>query len=195
MQATKLDKQLRFLREIDRRKSVVRQSPLLDKSRKENSAEHSWHLALYALVLNEYASESVNTNRVIQMLLLHDVVEIDVGESQWIKPSLKLNPVETAFLNEAAAQADMSVSAFIRMALRSQMTKMAILNNDEVTALYQSNFQLLRIGRNLNQIARALNAQESAELTSQKIEDVQSLINEHTDKVRDLITSNQERLQ
>ena len=124
-----------------------------------------------------------------------DQEELSQAESQWIKPSLKLNPVETAFLNEAAAQADMSVSAFIRMALRSQMTKMAILNNDEVTALYQSNFQLLRIGRNLNQIARALNAQESAEVTSQKLEDVQSLINEHTDKVRDLITSNQERLQ
>ncbi len=124
-----------------------------------------------------------------------DQVELSQAESQWIKPSLKLNPVETAFLNEAAAQADMSVSAFIRMALRSQMTKMAILNNDEVTALYQSNFQLLRIGRNLNQIARAHNAQESVEVTSQKIEDVESLINDHTDKVRDLITSNQERLQ
>jgi putative hydrolase of HD superfamily len=75
-----LEKQLNFLREIDRLKAVVRQSPLLDKSRKENSAEHSWHLAMYALLLNEYAYATVNTNRVIQMLLLHDVVEIDVGD-------------------------------------------------------------------------------------------------------------------
>jgi putative hydrolases of HD superfamily len=80
MQNTALEKQLRFLREIDRLKTVVRQSPLLDKSRKENSAEHSWHLAMYALLLSEYASGSVDTNRVIQMLLLHDVVEIDVGD-------------------------------------------------------------------------------------------------------------------
>lgn len=80
MQTTSLEKQLNFLREIDRLKTVVRQSQLLDKSRKENSAEHSWHLAMYALLLNEYASGTVNTNRVIQMLLLHDIVEIDVGD-------------------------------------------------------------------------------------------------------------------
>lgn len=79
-QSTALEKQLAFLREVDRLKTVVRQSPLLDKSRKENSAEHSWHLAMYALVLNEYACGAVNTNRVMQMLLLHDIVEIDVGD-------------------------------------------------------------------------------------------------------------------
>jgi putative hydrolase of HD superfamily len=80
MQSTTLEGQLNFLREIDRLKTVVRQSPLLDKSRKENSAEHSWHLAMYALLLNEYASGPVDTNRVMRMLLLHDVVEIDVGD-------------------------------------------------------------------------------------------------------------------
>jgi putative hydrolase of HD superfamily len=80
MQSTALEKQLGFLREIDRLKTVVRQSPLLDRSRKENSAEHSWHLAMYALVLAEYASGAVNTGRVMKMLLLHDVVEIDAGD-------------------------------------------------------------------------------------------------------------------
>ena len=80
MQLTALDKKLSFLREIDQLKTVIRQSPLLNKSRKENSAEHSWHLAMYALILNEYSSGPVNTNRVIQMLLLHDIVEIDVGD-------------------------------------------------------------------------------------------------------------------
>ncbi|MFJ5284865.1 HD family hydrolase [Pseudomonas sp. NPDC088429] len=80
MHLTALETQLSFLRELDRLKTVTRQSPLLDKSRKENSAEHSWHLAMYAMVLNEYASGSVDTNRVIQMLLLHDIVEIDVGD-------------------------------------------------------------------------------------------------------------------
>lgn len=76
-----LAQQLDFLREIDGLKSVVRQSPLLDKSRKENSAEHSWHLAMYALLLPEYASGPIDVNRVIRMLLLHDIVEIDVGDT------------------------------------------------------------------------------------------------------------------
>ncbi|MEQ6291844.1 HD domain-containing protein [Vogesella sp. GCM10023246] len=80
MPLTALEQQLNFLREIDRLKTVTRQSPLLDQSRKENSAEHSWHLAMYALLLNEYACAAVNTNRVMQMLLLHDIVEIDVGD-------------------------------------------------------------------------------------------------------------------
>lgn len=80
MPPSPLESQLAFLREIDRLKTVVRQSPLLDRSRKENSAEHSWHLAMYALILNEYASGAVDTNRVMRMLLLHDIVEIDVGD-------------------------------------------------------------------------------------------------------------------
>lgn len=80
MQLTTLEMQLGFLREIDRLKTVIRQSPLLDQSRKENSAEHSWHLAMYALILSEYADGTVNTGRVIRMLLLHDIVEIDVGD-------------------------------------------------------------------------------------------------------------------
>ena len=63
-----LESQLAFLREIDRLKTVVRQSPLLDRSRKENSAEHSWHLAMYALILTEYAGGAVDVNRVTRML-------------------------------------------------------------------------------------------------------------------------------
>lgn len=80
MESSKLEQQLSFLREIEKLKGVIRQSPLLDQSRKENSAEHSWHLAMYALILSEYASGPINAHRVIQMLLLHDIVEIDVGD-------------------------------------------------------------------------------------------------------------------
>ncbi|MBN9474601.1 MAG: hydrolase [Bordetella sp. SCN 67-23] len=80
MPLSDLEKQLSFLKEIDRLKAVIRQSPLLDQSRRENSAEHSWHLAMYALILGEYADGAVNTHRVMQMLLLHDIVEIDVGD-------------------------------------------------------------------------------------------------------------------
>ena len=76
-----LVQRLAFLREIDRLKSVIRKSPLLDRSRKENSAEHPWHLALYALLLHDLAGSPVNPPRVIQMLLIHDIVEVDVGDT------------------------------------------------------------------------------------------------------------------
>lgn len=76
-----LNQQLAFLREIDQLKSVVRQSPLLNGSRKENSAEHSWHLAVYALILQQYAAPEIRPERVIQMLLIHDIVEVDVGDT------------------------------------------------------------------------------------------------------------------
>ena len=75
-----MDKQLSFLIEIDKLKSVERKSPLIDESRRENSAEHSWHLALYAMILAGEAKAEVNIDRVIRMLLLHDIVEIDAGD-------------------------------------------------------------------------------------------------------------------
>ncbi|MDM0028778.1 HD domain-containing protein [Variovorax saccharolyticus] len=81
MPSDTLVQQLAFLREIDRLKSVIRQSPLLDGSRKENSAEHSWHLAMYGLLLREHASSGVDSERVIKMLLIHDIVEVDVGDT------------------------------------------------------------------------------------------------------------------
>jgi putative hydrolases of HD superfamily len=80
MNQTDLTHQLAFLREIDQLKTVIRQSTLIDRSRRENSAEHSWHLAMYALVLKDYATDAINPARVIQMLLIHDIVEIDVGD-------------------------------------------------------------------------------------------------------------------
>jgi len=81
MDDTNLIEKLRFLREIDRLKGVVRASPLLDESRKENSAEHSWHLAMYAFALQEHAPEGAQMERVFKMLLLHDIVEIDAGDT------------------------------------------------------------------------------------------------------------------
>jgi putative hydrolase of HD superfamily len=75
-----LDSQLLFLLEADKLKTVLRQSTLVDASRKENSAEHSWHLALMALVLQEHAPPGTDLGHVIAMLLLHDLVEIDAGD-------------------------------------------------------------------------------------------------------------------
>lgn len=79
--AARLDAQMAFLTEACRLKSVTRATTLCDRSRPENSAEHSWHLALYALVLGEHAPEGVDITRVIRMLLLHDLVEIDAGDT------------------------------------------------------------------------------------------------------------------
>lgn len=76
----RLDAQFAFLLEADRLKQVLRATTLADGSRRENSGEHSWHLTLYALVLADHAGPGVDLNRVIRMLILHDLVEIDVGD-------------------------------------------------------------------------------------------------------------------
>jgi putative hydrolase of HD superfamily len=78
----RLERQLDFIRELDRLKNVRRQTWLIDASRQENSAEHSWHIALMAMVLGEYApGDGVDLGRVLQMLLVHDIVEIDAGDT------------------------------------------------------------------------------------------------------------------
>ena len=71
---------LRFLAECDRLKTELRATTLFDGSRRENSGEHSWHLALFALTLAEHAIRPVDTDRVVAMLLIHDLVEIDAGD-------------------------------------------------------------------------------------------------------------------
>ena len=76
----RLDAQFAFLNEADKLKQVLRATPLCDGSRPENSGEHSWHLTLYALVLADQAGPGVAIDRVIRMLILHDLVEIDVGD-------------------------------------------------------------------------------------------------------------------
>jgi putative hydrolase of HD superfamily len=76
----RLAAQMAFLVEADRLKSVLRATTLCDGSRPENSGEHSWHLALYALVLGDQAGPGVSIDRVVRMLVLHDLVEIDVGD-------------------------------------------------------------------------------------------------------------------
>lgn len=79
--SARLDAQMAFLNEACRLKSVTRATPLCDGSRPENSGEHSWHIALYALVLAEQAPPGVSIDRVIRMLLIHDLVEIDAGDA------------------------------------------------------------------------------------------------------------------
>jgi putative hydrolase of HD superfamily len=72
---------LRFLLEADSLKTVLRRNSLTDGSRRENSGEHSWHLALMATVLAPYSAEPIDVGRVVEMLLVHDIVEIDAGDA------------------------------------------------------------------------------------------------------------------
>lgn len=77
----RIEQQMDFMREIDGLKQIGRQTYLKDGSRKENDAEHSWHLAMMALIMNEYANEDVDVLRVISMVLIHDIVELDAGDT------------------------------------------------------------------------------------------------------------------
>jgi putative hydrolases of HD superfamily len=78
---SRLAQQLAFIVEIDKLKAVLRQTELIDGSRRENSAEHSWHIATMALVLHEYAGEAVDVRHTLRMLLIHDIVEVDAGDT------------------------------------------------------------------------------------------------------------------
>jgi len=74
--------QIEFILEVDKLKKILRRTTLLDRSRQENSAEHSWHIALIVLVLAEYAEEdNLDILQVIKLLLAHDLVEIDAGDT------------------------------------------------------------------------------------------------------------------
>lgn len=81
MNQDRLAKQFDFLLEVDKLKSVLRANTLCDASRPENSGEHSWHIALYAIVLAEHTKRPIRIDRVIKMLLIHDIVEIDAGDN------------------------------------------------------------------------------------------------------------------
>jgi putative hydrolase of HD superfamily len=82
MDLNRLEQQIGFIREADKLKTIHRQTLLTDASRRENDAEHSWHLALMALLLSEYANgRDLNLLHVVRMVLIHDLVEIDAGDT------------------------------------------------------------------------------------------------------------------
>ena len=95
-----LQRQLGFVLELDRLKGVQRQTLLADSSRRENSAEHSWHLAVMAVVLGGHAPPGTDLDRVTTMLVLHDIVEIDAGDLYVYAPEADLARYHKA---EAAA--------------------------------------------------------------------------------------------
>lgn len=77
----RLRKQMEFILEVDKLKKIGRQTYVSDASRKENDSEHSWHLALMAILLSEYANNEVDVLKVVSMVLIHDIVEIDAGDT------------------------------------------------------------------------------------------------------------------
>lgn len=77
----RIKQQISFIEQLDALKQVLRQNLVMDESRRENSAEHSWHIATMAMVLNEYAPTELDQLRVLKMLLLHDVIEIGAGDT------------------------------------------------------------------------------------------------------------------
>ena len=77
----RLEEQVQFIVETDKAKNIFRQTYLADAGRKENDAEHSWHLALMAYLLQEYSHEPVDVPKVMLMVLIHDLVEIDAGDT------------------------------------------------------------------------------------------------------------------
>ncbi|MGC1632443.1 MAG: HD domain-containing protein [Gelidibacter sp.] len=74
-------KQLEFIKEIDKIKYIHRRTKLFNSDRNENDAEHSWHLAMMAIVLNEYSNHKIDVLKVLKMVLIHDIVEIDAGDT------------------------------------------------------------------------------------------------------------------
>lgn len=78
---TRLQKQLEFILEIDKEKNIFRQTHLSGHGRNENDAEHAWHMAIMAYLLQEYSNEKIDVGRVMLMCLIHDVVEIDAGDT------------------------------------------------------------------------------------------------------------------
>ena len=85
----RLAKQFAFLKELDQEKQIVRQTYLADGSRFENDAEHAWHMAVMALLLSEYSNEKIDLLKTIAMILIHDVVEIDAGDTYAYDEDLK----------------------------------------------------------------------------------------------------------
>ena len=90
----RLDSQLMFTAEIDKMTGILRQTLLLDQSRRENDAEHSWHIAVMAMLFAEYAVEPVDTGRAVKMCVVHDLVEIEAGDTFAYDPAANVDKAE-----------------------------------------------------------------------------------------------------
>ncbi|MBQ6442316.1 MAG: HD domain-containing protein [Lachnospiraceae bacterium] len=99
MDKERLKKQLAFILETDKEKNIIRQTHLTEHGRRENDAEHAWHMAIMTYLLKEYANEEIDLARTMMMVLIHDIVEIDAGDTYAYDPEAK----KTQEQREAAA--------------------------------------------------------------------------------------------
>jgi putative hydrolase of HD superfamily len=81
MKSSRLEKQIEFIKEVDKLKYIERKTRLFNSNRRENDAEHSWHLSLMVIILDEHSNENIDILKVLKMLLIHDIVEIDTGDT------------------------------------------------------------------------------------------------------------------
>src|ERR1051325_6049274 len=94
MDSNRFERQIQFILEIDKLKTILRRTYLINENRAENTAEHSWHLAMMAILLAEHANEPVNVARVVKMVLVHDIVEIDAGDTYFYDTAAALDKSE-----------------------------------------------------------------------------------------------------
>lgn len=130
----------------------------------------------------------------LQLLKTNSIIpDSEILTEERYRLELKLTPVMYHYLKIAATQQYMTPNAVAVTILNSYRDQHPTLSDKEAEALYQSNYQLLRIGRNLNQIARQLNVGESISLTAHEIRQLRKIIEQHTDKVSDVLQANKQR--
>ncbi|MDF7675978.1 plasmid mobilization relaxosome protein MobC [Neisseriaceae bacterium ESL0693] len=158
-------------------------------------AEAQEKLTLIAKQKVHKASISLLAKTLLMQLLetTATVPESEILTEERYRLELKLSPAMYHYLKTVAAQQYMTPNAVAVNILNSYRDQHPTLSDKEAEALYQSNYQLLRIGRNLNQIARQLNIGEATSLTAQEIRQLREIIEQHTDKVKDLLLANQQR--
>ena len=94
----RLKKQMAFIKEIDKEKQIFRQTYVSDATRKENDAEHAWHMAIMTFLLSEYSNEEIDILKTIRMILIHDIVEIDAGDTYAYDDAAKATQQERELL-------------------------------------------------------------------------------------------------
>ncbi|MBO7709871.1 MAG: HD domain-containing protein, partial [Lachnospiraceae bacterium] len=94
MDSERFDRQLNFIVEIDKEKNILRQTHLTGHGRQENDAEHAWHMAVMAYLLREYANREIDLAKTMMMILIHDIVEIDAGDTYAYDEELKKSQAE-----------------------------------------------------------------------------------------------------
>jgi putative hydrolase of HD superfamily len=91
---TRLEQQINFIIEVDKLKNIIRQNYLTDGSRREDDADHSWHLAMMCAVLGEHSNEKIDVLKTMTMVLIHDLVEIDAGDTYAYDPTANVSKMD-----------------------------------------------------------------------------------------------------